>query len=137
MAQGDDLIGTAGAVGRAAAAALVSCPIVLVALPLLLLTATDLARSSTIVDVVLVIGFCLGGYGILGQCSICICCHLLLHHDQLLLLLCDCVLQSAYCCCGVGLASAEVGHGLSVCLVHVLVLVAVGGGAPHSKSELA
>jgi len=73
----------AGAVGRAAAAAFISVPFVLVASSLLLPSTMLLPRPSTIVVVVvvvLVIIVGLGECGILGRRIVCICCHVLLHH---------------------------------------------------------
>ena len=71
----------AGAVGQAAAAGFTSIPMVLVASPLLFLISPLLPCPSAIIAVVLIIIICLGRCGILGRCSICICCFVLLHHD--------------------------------------------------------
>ena len=71
----------AGAVGWAAAAGFIAIPMVLVASPLLLLISPLLSCPSAIIVVVLIVIICLGGCGILGRSSVCICCYVLLHHD--------------------------------------------------------
>ena len=71
----------AGAVGRAAAAGFIAIPMVLVASPLLFLISPLLPCPSAIIAVVLIVIICLGGCGILGRSSVCICCYVLLHHD--------------------------------------------------------
>ena len=73
----------AGAVGRASVAGFIAIPMVLVAssLLLLLLISPLLPCPSAIIVVVLIIIICLGGCGILGRSSVCICCYVLLHHD--------------------------------------------------------
>ena len=61
-----------------------------------------------------------------------ICCHLLLNHHQLLMLLynnlrllCGSCAKTIDCFCCVCMASAEVGHGLCIGLVHLFVVCVI------------